>query len=602
MQLRHGTALFLSAALVAFLAPASLAAETPAADPLAGWDAFVNKALADWHVPGVAMAVVMDGKVLLVKGYGLRDRERKLPVTDRTLFAIGSTTKAFTTFVMGTLADEGKLDWDAPVSRYIPGFRLKDPFASERITPTDLVTHRSGLPRHDALWYNANLSRAEMVRRLRWLEPSRDFRTDFQYNNLMFLTAGYLVEQITGASWEEAVRTRIFVPLGMTSSNFSILDSQRSADFALPYDERDGKILRMEFRDITIIGPAGSINSTAADLVPWLKVQVNEGSLDGKRIVGPLTVANLHTPRMETGVVQTEPEIVPGGYALGWGTQVYRGHPCVHHTGGIDGFTALVFLLPDQKIGMAFLTNMNGTPLPGLLARHLSDRLLGAPPKEWSAEQLAKRDQMKAAEKEAKSRKGEVRKAGTKPAHPVAEYAGDYENPGYGILKVSRAGKGLSMTYNAITAPMEHWHYETWSGVAIPGERVDNTFENFRVTFLTDKEGEISGLSAPMEPAVADVVFTRRPDAILTDPAHLAKLAGTYLLGPQTIVFTLKGSALVMEIDGRPQPDLLPYTSERFRLKGSSGVTIQFVLDARGNAVETKILRPDGVYSAKRKR
>ena len=580
-------------------APAA-ASSAARADALAGWDAFVEKARADWKVPGVAIVIVRGDDVLLLKGYGFRDAETKLPVTPKTLFAIGSATKAFTTFVMGTLADEGKLDWNAPVSQYVPGFRLKDPVASERMTPTDLVTHRSGLPRHDALWYNAALSRKEMVERLRYLEPSKDFRTDFQYNNAMFLTAGYLVEQVTGTTWEEAVRARVFVPLGMTGANFSVLDSQKAPDFALPYEERDDTVQRMEFRNITNVGPAGSINASAADLAPWLKVHLNGGALDGKRIVSPLTVENLHTPRMQTGAKQTESEVVPGGYALGWFTDIYRGVQRVHHGGNIDGFSALVLLVPAEKFGIGILVNRDASPLPGLLARHALDRLLGLPPKDWSAERLAKRTQMKAAEKEAKSKKAEVRKAGTAPAHPVEEYAGEYENPGYGTLTVARTKDGLAMTYNGITTPLEHWHYETWNGLEIKGEKADNTFENFRISFGTDKEGEVSSVAAPMEPAVADIVFTRRPDAVLTDPAYLAKLAGTYQLGPQKVVFTVKGNALVMEVEGRLQPGLLPYTNNRFRLKGSSGITIQFVLDAKGNAVEARILQPEGVFTAKR--
>ncbi len=601
MPLRRLSGLPVFAALLAAtVAAAPLHASPPAADPLAGWDDFVTKALADWRVPGVAMAVVKGDEVLLSKGYGLRDLEKKLPVSDRTLFAIGSATKAFTTFVMGTLADEGTLDWQAPVTRYIPDFRLKDPVATERMTAVDLVTHRSGLPRHDALWYNARLSRKEMVERLRWLEPSKDFRTDYQYNNLMFLAAGYLVERITGTTWEEAVRARVFRPLGMTDANFSVLDSQKAPDFALPYVERDGKVHRMEFRNITNIGPAGSINATAADLVPWLKVHANGGSLGGKRIVSRLTVANLHTPRMETGVAQTEPEIVPGGYALGWGTQIYRGHPWILHTGGIDGFSALVLLIPDQKIGMAFLTNLNGTPLPGLLARHLADRLLGLPPKAWSAERLARRDATRALEKEAETKKATFRKSGTAPAHPLDEYVGEYEDPGYGVLSIARAGNALAMTYNGITTPFEHWHFETWNGLKIEGEKADNTFENFRIRFRTGFDGEVSGVAAPMEPAVHEIVFARRPDARLSDPAFLARLAGTYALGPQKAVFAAQGRSLLLEIDGRRQAALLPYTNNRFRFDGAGGVTLKFDVPSEGRATKVLFIQPDGVFEAKR--
>lgn len=606
MRPRHPIPLLVFAScLTLFFAVSPLTAQAPAApkpaaDPLAGWDDFVNKALADWRVPGVAMAVVRDDKVLLSKGYGLRDIEKKLPVTDRTLFAIGSATKAFTTFVMGTLADEGKLDWKAPVTRYIPDFRLKDPVATERMTAVDLVTHRSGLPRHDALWYNATLSRKEMVERLRWLEPSKDFRTDFQYNNAMFLTAGYVVEQITGTMWEEAVRTRVFSPLGMAETNFSVLDSQKAPDFACPYEERDEKVLRMEFRNITNVGPAGSINASARSLVPWLRVHLAGGKLGEKAVVSPTTIADLHTPRMETGGRQTEPEIIPGGYALGWFTDIYRGHQRVHHGGAIDGFSALVLLFPEEKIGMAILVNMNGSPLPGLLARHLSDRLLALPPKEWSAERLARRDAMRAVEKEAEKKKATFKKSGTAPAHPLDEYVGEYEDPGYGVLAIARTGKTLAMTYNGITTPLEHWHYETWNGLKIEGEKADNTFEDFRIQFRTDFDGEVSAVAAPMEPAVHEIVFARKPDARLSDPAFLARLAGTYALGPQKAVLTVQGRSLVLEIDGRRQPALLPYTNNRFRLEGARGITLKFDVPHEGSVTKLLFVQPSGVFEAKR--
>ncbi len=530
MPLRRPRALFFFAACVAAFfavapllaqppaapAPGAPAAPKPSADPLAGWDEFVNKALADWRVPGVAMAVVKDDKVLLLKGYGFRDAEKKLPVTDRTLFAIGSATKAFTTFVMGTLADEGRLDWQAPVTRYIPDFRLKDPVATERMNSVDLVTHRSGLPRHDALWYNATLSRKEMVERLRWLEPSKDFRTDFQYNNLMFLTAGYIAERITGQSWEETVRARIFVPLGMTSCNFSVAESQKTSDFALPYEERVDGFHRMEFRNVSNVGPALSINASAQDLVPWLRVHLN----GGKSVVSPGTIAFLHTPQMETGVKQTEPEIVPGGYALGWFTDVYRGVQRIFDGGDIDGFTALVLLVPSEKIGIAILANEDHTPLPQLLARHAIDRLLGFSPRDWSAEGLARQTKRRDLAKEGAAKTAMVRKIGTKPAHPIADYVGEYEHPAYGTLRIAQTAAGLEMTYNRIVTPMEHWQYEVWKGLRKDGEKTDNTFENFRIQFLTDFDGEVSGVAAPMELKVKDIVFTRRSSEV-----HSAKRA-----------------------------------------------------------------------------
>ena len=219
-------------------------ADDPVKTSLEGFDAVVNKAIKDFKVPGLAIAVVKDGEVIYARGFGRRDVERDLPVTPRTLFAIGSCTKAFTTFVMGTLVNEGKLGWDNPVRTYLPGFRMSDPVATESITPRDLVTHRSGLPRHDMFWYNTKLTGQDVVSRLAHFDPSEPLRSKFQYNNMMFMLAGYLIEKIDGRPWAEAVRKRILEPLGMASSNVSVLESQEADDFARPYDEQEGKVPR----------------------------------------------------------------------------------------------------------------------------------------------------------------------------------------------------------------------------------------------------------------------------------------------------------------------------------------------------------------------
>ncbi len=409
---------------------------------LIGFDSFVNEAIKAWEVPGLALAIVKNGQIILVQGFGFRDVEGKLPVTPKTLFAIGSCTKAFTTFVMGTLVDEGKLDWDAPVRNYIPEFRMYDRVATELMTPRDLVTHRSGLPRHDLVWYNATISRKQIVDRLPYLEPSETFRSKFQYNNLMFMTAGYLVERVTGKSWEDTVRLRIFEPLGMTGSNFSVKDSQKTADFAKPYADRDDKVVEVPFRDISNAGPAGSINSNVEDMSRWLIVHTQKGKIDGKQVISAAVLADIHSPHMTTGALQQRPEIAPAGYGLGWSVDDYRGHRRVHHGGGIDGFTTMTTLFPEDGLGLIAVANMSGTSLPEMVTRHAADRLLGLSTIDWSGEELGKKAKNKAASKEAKSKKDTVRRPGTTPAHPLEEYAGDYENPGYGVVKIElRNGK-----------------------------------------------------------------------------------------------------------------------------------------------------------------
>lgn len=589
---------------VLLAATSGVAASPPpsARTPPASFDAWVDAERAKWNVPGVAVAIVRGDEILLARGYGLRDREKSLPATGKTVFAIGSCTKAFTTFTMATLVDEGRLEWQKPVRTWMPEFALKDPVASERMTPVDLVTHRSGMPRHDLLWYNADASRKEMVGRLRDLEPNKDFRTDFQYNNAMFLTAGYLVERITGKSWEDAVRERIFAPLGMTSANFSVADSQRAPDFALPYEERDDTVQRLEFRNITNVGPAGSINASVEDLAAWMRVHLNGGKLGEKKLLNASTVADLHTPVMETGrrISPLDPDVIPGGYALGWFTDTYRGFRRVQHGGNIDGFSALVVMVPQQKVGVAILVNTGGSGFPNVVARHALDWLLGLPAKDWSAERLAWKKQGRDVEKEGQAKKATARKGGTKPVHPMAEYAGEYEHPAYGVLKVVEAAGALSMTYNAITTPLEHWHYEVWNGKKIEGEKADNTFEDMRLLFRTGFSGEVDAVEAPFEPAVANIVFTRRGDARLSDPAYLARFVGTYVLGVSRFTFFVKGSELVFEVNGQKQPQLVPDRGDRFTLKGAAGFSMEFVSNPNGKVTEMKLVQPDGVFALKR--
>lgn len=569
---------------------------------LDGYEPFVEKMLQDWRVPGLAIAIVKSGQVIYEKGFGYRDVAQKQPVTPDTLFAIGSSTKAFTTFTLGTLVDEGKLDWDKPVRDFLPGFQMYDARTTEMITPRDLVTHRSGLPRHDLLWYNnQTFSRKDIVDRLRYLEPNEQLRAKWQYNNLMFLTAGYLAEALTGKSWEDNVRERIFAPLGMSHSNFSVADSQKTGDFALPYreDEDTEKITVIPFRDITMIGPAGSINSSVSDMAKWVAVHLSGGKVGDRQLIRTATLEDLHTPYMVIGVQPEHKELSAPSYALGWVVDSYHGHLRVEHGGNIDGFSALVTLMPQDDLGLVILTNLDGTGVPERLVRHTLDRLLKLEPIDWNAEALARRAAARQTQKEAKAKKTSVRKPGTKPAHKLEEYAGDYEHPGYGLLKVAVAGDHLEMTYNGITTPLEHWHYEVWNGKE--GAK-DPTFENMKLQFQGDLRGNVSAVSAPFEPQVKEIVFTRKPDARLFDPTYLARYTGDYDLSGQTITISLEGSSLKAHLAGQPELRLIPDLGGEFKIKEVSVITFRFVEDAQGNVTALTSIQPDGVYTLPRKK
>jgi CubicO group peptidase (beta-lactamase class C family) len=570
---------------------------------LEGYDQLVQGMIDAWRVPGLAVAIVKDGEVIYQKGFGFRDREKKLPITEDTLFAIGSSTKAFTTFVMGTLVDEGKLDWDKPVSTFLPGFKLYDRTATELMTPRDLVTHRSGLPRHDLSWYNATeLSRKELVARLPYLKPTYTLRERFQYNNLMFLTAGYLVEQVTGRSWEDNVRERILGPLGMTGASFSVEDSQKAADFALPYvEEEDESIKLIPFRVVTNMGPAGSINASVRDMTKWVQIHLSGGKVGDRQIIGAATLADIHSPHMVIDEAAERPELSQPSYGMGWFIDSYRGHRRVEHGGNIDGFSALVTLLPQDGMGLVILTNKNGTGVPELLARHTIDRLLKLEPIDWNRESLVRRDVARAEQKKAEGRKEELRRPGTKPAHKLEEYAGDYFHPGYGTLRIDVQGAGgsrLQVTYNHLSSPLEHWHYETWSGVS---DIEPPIFENQRFLFETDTVGNVVAVKTNFEPLLTEgITFEKKPDGRLSDPAFLARFVGDYELTGQTVSIQLAGNVLTVNVAGQPQYHLVPETGGEFSLKEASGFRVRFEEEA-GKVTAVTFLQQNGVFTAKRK-
>ena len=389
--------------LLSCLLASPLAQGLAGAEELAGFGELVNQALKDFNAPGAAIAIVAEGRVVHAEGSGWRDVEARKPMTPDTLFAIGSTTKAMTATVLGMLVDEGKLSWDEPLRSYLPKFRLSDPTITERITPRDLVTHRSGLPRHDWLWYNNNQStRAELVERLAHLELSADLRQRYQYNNLMFMTAGYLAGQLAGQSWEEVMSARLFQPLGMTRSNFSVSQSQKSDDFAYPYQENDEhEMERIPFRVIDLVGPAGSVNSSVNEMSRWLLFNLRGGRVGDRQLIHAATLNDLQSPHMTTGETLQRPEISQAIYGMGWRIDTYRGHRRIGHGGGIDGFITSVMLFPDDNLGLVAFNNGQSGISP-LLNLHAADRVLGLEPIDWLGEAREKRQKSLQAENQAK--------------------------------------------------------------------------------------------------------------------------------------------------------------------------------------------------------
>ena len=491
-----------------------------------GLDAYVNNVMKEWHVPGLALGVIQDGRTVLLKGYGFRDVENQAPVTPRTLMAIGSNSKSFTVVLMGMLVDSGKIEWDKPVRTYLPDFQLYDAFATQEMRPRDLVIHNSGLPRHDAVWYGRSLTRPELYQRLRHLPPSASFRSRWQYQNLMFTTAGYLVERMTGRSWDDLIRERIFTPLGMSRSNTSVRDLPGSDDYALAYlwrdcpaaratDGQNGQggqappcgLSKIPYRNIDAVGPAGSINSSVEDMMHYIQFHIDSGAYGGKQLLSKQNEVAMQTGQMLVGSQEIWPdELGMAAYGLALSVSSYRGRKLVQHGGGIDGFISQMSWMPKERTGVMVLTNMSGNnPVPNIVTRNVFDRLLGLDQIDWVGRTKKQEEEARARQEKQRQERAAERKTGTQPSHPLSAYAGAYEHPAYGRLTVEAKGDGLEIGYDAFRVALKHFHYDVFE-IEDPGNTVPL---GGRVTFLMNKKGEVDRMAVPFEPAVADIVLTR---------------------------------------------------------------------------------------------
>jgi CubicO group peptidase (beta-lactamase class C family) len=470
-------------------------------------DAYVTKALADWALPGVAVAVVRGDSVVYAKGFGVRELGKTAPVTAQTVFAIGSTSKAFTTTALGMLVDAGKITWDDPATKHLPGFQLHDPYVTRELTVRDLITHRSGLSRGDRTWASSGFSRAEVLRRVRFLEPSWSFRSTYGYQNIMYLAAGTIVERVAAQRWDDFMRDRFFTPLGMRHSTTSITTLGSLPDVATPHERIKGVYTPVEWMNIDNIGPAGSINSSVHDMAQWIRLQLGNGTYAGKKLVEPRTIKETHTPQMALRMSEQEEKLYPmtnlTAYGMGWSLRDYHGRKMVSHGGAIRGMRAAVTLIPEERIGVVALTNGPQTSFPAALANRAIDLYLGLPDHDWSALMLA---QVKEGEQRAiaeQTKRENDRAKGTSPSQPLARYAGTYADSMYGDIAVTLAGQSLVARFGPeYVGELTHWHYDTFEAVwrsPVLGRTM--------MRFVLDARGDVSGLDIE-----GLATFGRRPD------------------------------------------------------------------------------------------
>src|SRR5262245_27263919 len=373
--------------LVAFALPAR-AADVDVAE----LDKAVADAVKKFAVPGAAVAVVKDDKVVYLKGVGIRKKGEADPVTPDTVFAIASCSKAFTAAGVAMLVADGKLGWDDPVRKHLEWFRLSDPAADREVTIRDLLCHRTGMPRHDMLWAGTELPAEEYVRAFGKAKSATSFRSTWEYANVPFTTAGLASAHVAGSDWPSLIRTRIFEPLGMKSAYCSAREALANPDHAIPHNRHpDGTIGPVARADVDSVRAAGSINASARAMAQWLRFQLADGSLDGKRLLPAKHLTETRTAQM---VVRREGRwkvMYPDkatrhlSYGLGWFIHDYRGQFACSHGGTLDGFRAQTVLIPDKKLGVVVFGNLTPSTFPEALSKSLVDKMLGLPAEDWNA-------------------------------------------------------------------------------------------------------------------------------------------------------------------------------------------------------------------------
>lgn len=423
-------------------------------------DQTIQDALEIFHVPGAAVGLIVNDQIILSKGYGYRDLDQKLNVSENTLFSIGSCTKAFTSFLIGQLVDEGKISWDDPVFKHLAEFRLFNADLTSQVTIRDLLAHRTGIPRNDALWFFVELTRPDILNLLQHFEPTFGLRESYLYNNLMYTVAGLLCEKLTGLSWEEAISKKLFLPLGMNHSILTIKDQPE--DFSLPYAEIDGTIREIPFHEAPCIWPGGGIYSNVKDMVKWLRIQLSkENSLIQAETLQEMHTTQISFPSSFSLPAGTGPEISLKGYGFGWMIGSYKNHHFLTHNGTLDGFFSEVSLLPNDKIGLVILTNSSsdGVHLVSYLRNLIFDKLLEINASNWKEQILENRIQSKQA-----LSKNETQIA-DKLLRPLKEYAGIYSHPAYGNIYIRIENNQLLFSYQHLIFPLSFISNETFEGV-----------------------------------------------------------------------------------------------------------------------------------------
>jgi len=492
---------------------------TRSEEMLAQLDGYISRSMQDWRIPGLAVAIVKDDATVLERGYGVCGIATPQAVNEHTIFAIGSNTKAFTVTALGLLVQAGKIAWDDPVIKYLPGFQMFDPYVTREITIRDLLCHRSGLSTWggDLLAYGSSFTRDEVVDRVRFVPPAFSFRSGFGYSNFMFITAGQIIPAVTGLSWDDFVKQRLFEPLGMTRTTTSIHNLEGIPNVAAPHDDIGGSICALPYRNVDNIGPSGGINSTVHDLTHWLRLQLSNGTYADQTIVTEAIIEETRTPHTPIRIPPAGRKLIPTrhfyAYGLGWFLMDYQGRLVVSHGGAVDGMLSRVVLVPEAQLGLVILTNHLSHNFDLALALHVADAYLDAPSTAWNQRCLDQFRDSTVQHVEQKKKVLEARKSAG-PTLALHDYAGDYLSPTCGAATIcERDGKMILQLaiHPAITGELEHWHFDTFLC-----KWTDPVFDQSLIPFILDGQGVITEFRLKVREDLIDPlehIFKRVPES-----------------------------------------------------------------------------------------
>ncbi len=558
-------------------------------------DDFIQQTVKEWNVPGLGIAVVHQDELIFAKGYGFRDYDAGLPFTAHTLFPIASNTKLFTAIVAGQLVEEDLLSWDRPIREAVPSIRFSTDALNSTVTLRDMLAHRTGINRHDSMWFRSELSRKDIYDRLRYMTPSDPLRQNFVYNNVMYAAAGHAMELLTGQSWESLVQQRLLDPVGMPNTVFSIPEVSRTDDFAVPYTERrdSSELFRLPtYEHMVAAGPAGGLNSNLQDMSRWLTVLMDDGQLKGSQVIAPAVLKATIAPSMAIPNhalnMRGYKEMLNQTYGMGRHTGVYRGHLMAFHGGSLGGFYSQVSYLPTERVGIVtFVIGHHCAILSDLLTFHLYDRLLDLDHTPWNARYLPIFQTAKAWAIASRAKAGSEQVKGTKPSHAMEDYCGSFEHPLYPPLKIGQGDGALTLAFRTSVLALAHVHYDRFD------TEDDEVYGKWSVNFHSDPQGEISALTMALDES--EVVFKRRPEPL--DPATAALLAGTYQAasGYKCQVVHKDAGDLYFVEPGQLDRPLLPYRAMEFRSPRASNVIYRFTMKD-GLVTQMTCKTPSGEY------